>query len=73
MFIKGTPQQPRCKFTRALMERVLPLDLKFASINILDNMIIRQWLKYYSNWPTFPQVYVDGKFVGGIDIVNEMI
>lgn len=72
MFIKGTPEQPKCKFTRKLLELVTPKGYRFRTFDILKDERIRQWLKFYSNWPTFPQIFLDGKFVGGVDIVTEL-
>lgn len=73
MFIKGSPEQPKCKFTRKLLELLAPQSYKFRTFDILKDERIRQWLKFYSNWPTFPQIYLNGKFVGGVDIVTELI
>jgi len=74
LFIKGTLNEPKCKFTRKLVETLKPFNYRnIKTLNILENEKIRQWLKFYSNWPTFPQVFVSGKFVGGIDIVSELV
>ena len=74
MFIKGTLDTPKCKFTRRLVESLKPFEYRnIKTFNILEDERIRQWLKFYSNWPTFPQVFIDGKFVGGIDVVTELI
>ena len=74
MFIKGTFSEPKCKFTRKLVETLKPFNYRgIKTLNILENERIRQWLKFYSNWPTFPQVFVQGKLVGGVDIVCELI
>ena len=74
MFIKGTFAAPKCKFTRRLIETLTPLRYRnIKTFNILEDERIRQWLKFYSNWPTFPQVYCDSNFVGGIDVVMELI
>jgi monothiol glutaredoxin len=74
MFIKGTLDAPKCKFTRRLVESLAPFRYRnIKTFNILEDERIRQWLKFYSNWPTFPQVYCDGQFVGGIDVVTELI
>ena len=74
MFIKGTLDTPRCKFTRSLVQ--ICKDRGYRNIktfDILGDERIRQWLKFYSSWPTFPQVYVNGQFQGGLDVVSEMI
>lgn len=74
MFIKGTLDTPKCKFTRRLVESLAPSGYRnIKTFNILEDERIRQWLKFYSQWPTFPQVYIDGTFVGGIDVVTELI
>lgn len=74
MFIKGTLSEPKCKFTRKLVETLAPFKYRgVKTLNILENERIRQWLKFYSNWPTFPQVFVDGKLVGGVDIVCDLV
>ncbi|KAJ3169249.1 Glutaredoxin 3 [Geranomyces variabilis] len=73
VFIKGTPQQPRCGFSRQLVDLLGGVNVKYGSFNILADDAVRQGLKEYANWPTFPQVYVDGSLVGGLDIVKEMI
>ena len=73
MFIKGTLDQPKCKFTRRLVEMLKPYNYRnIKTLNILENERIRQWLKFYSKWPTFPQVYINQKFVGGIDVIAEL-
>lgn len=71
LFIKGTRAEPKCKFTRRLMG--LLEGYSFKTFNILENERIRQWTKFYSEWPTFPQVFINSKFVGGIDVVSELI
>ena len=73
IFIKGTKEEPKCKFTRRLVEMLGKSDYDYRTFNILENSRIRQWLKTYSNWPTFPQMFIDQKFMGGIDVVTELI
>lgn len=74
MFIKGKLSEPKCKFTRKLVFNLQPLKYRnIKTLNILENERIRQWLKFYTNWPTFPQVFIEGKFVGGVDVVIDMI
>lgn len=72
LFVKGTPQAPLCGFSAAAMELFKELNVPFHSVDILANSDIRAKLPQYSNWPTFPQVFIDGKLVGGCDIVHEM-
>lgn len=71
-FIKGVPEQPMCGFSRVVVQILNMHGVKFSSHNILENETLRQSMKEYSNWPTFPQVYVGGKFVGGADILIEL-
>ncbi|KAI9264747.1 thioredoxin-like protein [Sporodiniella umbellata] len=73
IFIKGTPQQPRCGFSRQLVDILAEQKAKYSSFNILADEDVRQGLKAYSDWPTYPQVYVGGELIGGLDIVKEMI
>lgn len=74
MFIKGTLQEPKCKFTRRLIETMKPQNMRnLKTLNILENERIRQWLKFYSKWPTFPQIFINGSFVGGVDVVCDLI
>ncbi|KAG2227526.1 hypothetical protein INT45_002211 [Circinella minor] len=73
VFIKGTPQQPRCGFTRQLIDILGEQKIKYSSFNILVDEDVRQGLKAYSNWPTFPQMYVNGELIGGLDIVKELV
>ena len=70
--MKGTPEIPQCGFSLAVANVLKHLNIKFESINVLENEEIRQGIKTYSDWPTIPQLYVKGKFVGGSDIVKEM-
>ncbi|KAI8060082.1 thioredoxin-like protein [Gongronella butleri] len=73
IFIKGTPQQPRCGFSRTLVDLLAEHKVKYSSFNILTDEDVRQGLKSYSDWPTFPQVYIQGELIGGLDIVKELI
>jgi len=72
IFMKGEPQKPQCKFSKALMEILNKTTIKFSSFNIFEDEEVRQGLKTYSNWPTFPQIYVKGELVGGLDIIKEL-
>jgi len=71
-FIKGTPQAPRCKFTRALMELFTSKDIEFSYFDILSDSDVREGLKKYGEWPTYPQVWHEGELLGGLDIIKEM-
>jgi Grx4 family monothiol glutaredoxin len=72
IFIKGTPAEPRCKFSRRLLEILKEAAVPFGSFDVLSDEAVRQDLKDLSQWPTYPQVFVGGKLVGGIDIVQEL-
>tara|TARA_B100001996_G_scaffold366498_1_gene337265 strand:- start:1448 stop:1780 length:333 start_codon:yes stop_codon:yes gene_type:complete len=72
LFMKGTPEVPQCGFSLAVSNVLKHLEVKFNGINVLDDPNIRQGIKEYSDWPTIPQLYVKGEFVGGCDIVKEM-
>ena len=72
LFMKGTPVFPQCGFSAATVGILNHLGAKFSSINVLEDEDIRQGIKEYANWPTIPQLYVKGEFVGGCDIVREM-
>ena len=72
LFMKGTPEIPQCGFSLAVANVLKHLNVKFESINVLENEEIRQGIKTYSDWPTIPQLYIKGEFVGGCDIVKEM-
>ncbi|RIB02687.1 glutaredoxin [Gigaspora rosea] len=72
-FIKGTPSQPRCGFSRKIVEILNDHKVKFGSFDILTDEEVRQGLKEYSKWPTYPQVYINGELIGGLDVVKEMI
>ena len=72
LFMKGTPQFPMCGFSGQVVQILDHLGVAYKGVNVLDNAEIRQGIKDYSNWPTIPQLYVKGEFVGGCDIVREM-
>ena len=72
LYMKGTPDFPQCGFSAKTVSVLRALDVKFAYINIFEDPEVREGLKAYSNWPTFPQLYVDGKLVGGCDIVTSL-
>ncbi|MBP2293161.1 Grx4 family monothiol glutaredoxin [Azospirillum rugosum] len=72
LYMKGTPVFPQCGFSAAVVQVLSTVGVKFKGINILEDPGLRQGLKEYSNWPTFPQLYVKGELVGGCDIVREM-
>ena len=72
LYMKGTPVFPMCGFSSQVVQILSHVGVRFQSYNILDDMELRQGLKEFSNWPTFPQLYVRGELVGGCDIIREM-
>ena len=72
LFMKGTPDVPQCGFSLAVANVLKHLNVKFKGINVLENDEMRQGIKQYSDWPTIPQLYIKGEFLGGCDIVKEM-
>jgi monothiol glutaredoxin len=72
LFMKGTPIFPQCGFSSVVAGVLNHLGVEYASVNVLEDMEVRQGIKEYSDWPTIPQLYVKGEFVGGCDIVKEM-
>lgn len=72
LFMKGTPQFPQCGFSSVVVQILDYLGVTFGSQNVLESDEIRQGIKEFSDWPTIPQLYVKGEFVGGCDIVKEM-
>lgn len=72
LFMKGTPQMPQCGFSATVVHILDHLGVEFKGVNVLTDPEMRQGIKEFSNWPTIPQLYVKGEFVGGCDIVREM-
>jgi monothiol glutaredoxin len=72
LFMKGTPLFPQCGFSSKAVAILEHLNVDFASVDVLQDMEVRQGIKEYSDWPTIPQLYVKGEFVGGSDIMMEM-
>lgn len=72
LFMKGTKHFPQCGFSAAVVEVLSELGVDFKTVNVLENPEIRQGIKEFAKWPTIPQLYVRGEFVGGCDIVREM-
>ncbi len=72
LFMKGTPQFPQCGFSNQAVELLQACGAEFGSFDVLSDDDVRQGIKEYSSWPTIPQLYVDGKFVGGCDIMIEL-
>ena len=72
LFMKGTPVFPQCGFSARIVQILTQMGVKFKGIDVLADPAIRQGVKEFSNWPTIPQLYVKGEFVGGCDIISEM-
>jgi monothiol glutaredoxin len=72
LFMKGTKNFPQCGFSSRAVEILKKCGAEFKDVNVLSDPAIRQGIKEFSNWPTIPQIYIGGKFVGGSDILNEM-
>jgi monothiol glutaredoxin len=72
LFMKGTPQFPMCGFSGQVVQILDHLGVPYKGLNVLENDDLRNGIKSYSNWPTIPQLYVKGEFVGGCDIIREM-
>jgi len=72
LFMKGTPDAPQCGFSLAISNILKILNVNFKGINVLENDELREGIKKFSEWPTIPQLYIKGEFVGGCDIVKEI-
>ena len=72
LFMKGTPDEPQCGFSMAVSNVLKHLKTNFHGINVLEDEKLRQGIKEFSDWPTIPQLYIKGEFIGGCDIVKEM-
>ena len=72
LFMKGTPESPQCGFSMAVSNVLKHLNVKFKGVNVLEDQNLRQGIKDFSDWPTIPQLYIKGEFIGGCDIVKEM-
>ena len=72
LYMKGTPVFPQCGFSAAVVQILSHIGVKFKGIDVLADAEIRQGIKEFSNWPTIPQLYVKGEFIGGCDIIREM-
>ena len=72
LFMKGTPEVPQCGFSMAVSNVLKHLKVNFIGINVLEKNEIREGIKQFSDWPTIPQLYIKGEFIGGCDIVKEM-
>ena len=72
LFMKGTPDAPQCGFSMAVTNMLKILEVNFKGVNVLENQLLREGIKTFSDWPTIPQLYVKKEFIGGCDIVKEM-
>ena len=72
LFMKGTPEVPQCGFSLAVAKVLKHLEVNFKGINVLEDTDLREGIKEFGNWPTIPQLYIKGEFIGGCDIVKEM-
>ena len=72
LFMKGTPEVPQCGFSLAVANVLKHLEVNFKDINVLEDTDLRAGIKEFGNWPTIPQLYIKGEFIGGCDIVKEM-
>lgn len=72
LFMKGTPLFPQCGFSARVVQILKQAGVTFSSVNVLEDAEIREGIKAFSNWPTIPQLYIKGEFIGGCDIVTEM-
>tara|TARA_B100000902_G_C26404186_1_gene479258 strand:+ start:13 stop:333 length:321 start_codon:yes stop_codon:yes gene_type:complete len=72
LFMKGTPESPQCGFSMAVANVLKHLNVNFNGVNVLEDENLRQGIKDFSDWPTIPQLYIKGEFIGGCDIVKEM-
>ncbi len=72
LFMKGSPEMPRCGFSAKAVQILKACGVSFASVDVLENPEVRQYLPEVSNWPTFPQLFVHGELIGGCDIMTEL-
>jgi glutaredoxin-related protein len=70
VFIKGTPENPKCGFTRSLLEILRTKEIEYTFYDIVEDELMRYWTRDYSGWPTFPQVFINGKLIGGLDVTK---
>jgi Grx4 family monothiol glutaredoxin len=73
LFMKGNPSTPKCGFSRVAVQILNDQGVKYGTFDILEDDEVRQGLKEFSDWPTYPQLYIDGELVGGLDILKEMV
>ncbi len=72
LFVKGTPEAPQCGFSKGVMDMFSYLEVPFQTVNVLADPMIREGIKKFTQWPTIPQIFIKGEFVGGFDIVRDL-
>jgi monothiol glutaredoxin len=72
LFVKGTPEAPQCGFSKGVMDIFGYMDVPFKTVNVLADPLIREGIKQFTQWPTIPQIFIKGEFVGGFDIVRDL-
>jgi monothiol glutaredoxin len=72
LFVKGSPEMPQCGFSKGVMDVFEDLGVQFKTVDVLSDPLIRDGIKRFTNWPTIPQVFINGQFVGGFDIVRDL-
>ena len=72
LFMKGTPDAPQCGFSMAVSNILKILEVNYKGVNVLEDQLLREGIKVYSDWPTIPQLYIKKEFIGGCDIIKEM-
>ena len=72
VFVKGSPQFPMCGFSKGVMDVFRNIGVPFKTIDVLEDPLVREGVKKFTNWPTIPQVFVNGEFIGGFDIVRDL-
>ncbi|ESS60783.1 glutaredoxin-like protein [Trypanosoma cruzi Dm28c] len=73
IFLTGTPEEPRCRFTAQMVDMMQQMGVQYSFFNVLDDDDVCEGLKTYSDWPTYPQLYIDGELVGGYDVCKNML
>jgi monothiol glutaredoxin len=72
LFVKGTPEAPQCGFSKGVMDMFQYLGVPFQTVNVLSDPLLREGIKQYTQWPTIPQIFIKGEFIGGFDIVRDL-
>ena len=73
VFIKGTPQNPKCGFTETMLSILKEQQVEFTFYDIIEDEYMRYWVRHYSGWPTYPQIYSQGKIIGGLEVIKELV